>query len=138
MIYTEQDCLVVKELQGGVNRKTLEHHNLQNSRPICHQISRQTELITYAIPCIINGRLLREKASKSANLKLSAHNKMDLITLKKPMAAAYIKHKIFKIGDSHVRGLSDKVSSDLDDTFSVTGISKPNADIDETTSLGKF
>lgn len=41
MIYTEQDCLVIKEQQEGVSRKTLVHHNLQNPRPTCHQINRQ-------------------------------------------------------------------------------------------------
>lgn len=63
---------------------------------------------------------------------------MKSITSKKPTTTAYIKHNIFIIGDSHVRGLSDKVSSDLDDAFSVTGISKPNADIDGITSSEHF
>jgi hypothetical protein len=43
------------------------------------------------------------------------------------------KHKICIIGDSHVKGLSDKVSSGLDDTFSVSGITKPNGDIEGIT-----
>jgi hypothetical protein len=55
---------------------------------------------------------------------------VESITLKKPVSNANIKHKIFIIGDSHVRGLSDKVRNDLDDAFSVIGISKPNGDID--------
>jgi hypothetical protein len=59
------------------------------------------------------------------------------ITLKKPVSNANKKHKIFIIGDSHVRGLSDKVRNDLD-AFSVIGISKPNADIDSTISPINF
>ena len=44
------------------------------------------------------------------------------------------RHKIVIIGESHVRGLSEKISSCLDDSFSVTGITKPNADIEAITS----
>jgi hypothetical protein len=40
MIYTEQDCLDIKEPQEGVNRITLVHHNLQNPRPTRQQINR--------------------------------------------------------------------------------------------------
>jgi len=44
------------------------------------------------------------------------------------------RHKILVIGDSHVRGLSEKISNCLDDTFSVFGITKPNADLETITS----
>lgn len=46
----------------------------------------------------------------------------------------HIKHKIIIIGDSHVRGLSEKIGNCLDDSFSVLGISKPNAYIETITS----
>jgi hypothetical protein len=46
---------------------------------------------------------------------------------------AQCKHKICIIGDSHVRGLSDKVSNGLDDTFSVIGITEPKVDIEGIT-----
>ena len=42
----------------------------------------------------------------------------------------HIKHKIIIIGDSPVRGLSEKIGNCLDDSFSVLGILKPNADIE--------
>jgi hypothetical protein len=57
-----------------------------------------------------------------------------LNTLKKTVTSARRRHKILIIGDSHVRGLSEKVSNCLDDSFSVTGITKPNADIEVITS----
>jgi len=44
------------------------------------------------------------------------------------------KHKILIIGDSHVRGLSEKVRNGLDDAVSVLGIVKPNANIEVNTT----
>jgi hypothetical protein len=44
------------------------------------------------------------------------------------------RQKILVISDSHVRGLSDKVRNRLDDTFSVFGVTKPNADIEAITT----
>ena len=47
---------------------------------------------------------------------------------------AHSRHKIFIIGDSHVRGLSEKVRKSLNDALSVIGITKPNAVIEVITS----
>jgi len=44
------------------------------------------------------------------------------------------RHKVLVIGNSHVRGLSKKISNCLDDSFSVFGTTKPNADIETITS----
>jgi hypothetical protein len=59
---------------------------------------------------------------------------MKLNTSKKTVTSACRRRKIHIIGDSHVRGLSEKISNCLDNSFSVTGIAKPNADIEEITS----
>jgi hypothetical protein len=55
-------------------------------------------------------------------------------TSKKTVTSACRRHKILIIGDSHIRGLSEKISNSLDDSFSVTGVTKPNADIETVTS----
>jgi hypothetical protein len=39
------------------------------------------------------------------------------------------KYKILLLGDSHARGLAEKISSCLGNSFSVSGVIKPNADI---------
>jgi hypothetical protein len=64
----------------------------------------------------------------------SSQKRGKLNTLKEAVIVAHRRHKILIIGDSHVRRLADKVSSGLDDAFSVTGITKPNADIEGITS----
>jgi hypothetical protein len=43
-------------------------------------------------------------------------------------------HKILITGDSHVGGCSDKLTNLLGSSHSVTGISKPNADLKAVTS----
>jgi hypothetical protein len=44
------------------------------------------------------------------------------------------KYNILLLGDSHMRGLAEKISSCLGNPFSVAGIIKPNADIKGITS----
>ena len=44
------------------------------------------------------------------------------------------RHKTLVTGDSHVRGLSKKISNCLDDSFSMFGTTKPNADPETITS----
>jgi hypothetical protein len=128
MMHTEQDCFIIKESQEELNRKTKVQHNLQNRRLTRQQTNIKEEIVTYTIPSIINGRLSRENASESVNLRTSLQKRVKLNTLKETVTVAHRRHKILIIGDSHVRGLSDKVSNGLDDAFSVTGITKPNAD----------
>jgi hypothetical protein len=51
----------------------------------------------------------REDPSQSVNLKVPLQNKVKLNTLKDSVKSPHGKHNIFITGDSHVRGLSDKV-----------------------------
>jgi hypothetical protein len=51
-------------------------------------------------------------------------------TSKQMVTSACKGHKILIIGNSHVRGLSQKINTCLDDAFNVTGITKSNADIE--------
>jgi hypothetical protein len=39
------------------------------------------------------------------------------------------KHKIIILGDSYVRGCSEKLTSILENAYSIIGISKPNSKI---------
>jgi hypothetical protein len=60
---------------------------------------------------------------------------VNLNTSKKSITSAHRRYdEILVIGDSHIRGLSKKVCKCLDDSFSVTGITNPNADIEVITS----
>jgi hypothetical protein len=107
--------------------------NLQN-HSLTYQPSNRKEEETYIIPTIINGRILRKDTSKVIKQRPPLQKNMKLNTTKKTVTSACRRHKILIIGDSHVRGLSEKISNCLDDSFSVTGITKPNADIEAITS----
>jgi hypothetical protein len=48
------------------------------------------------------------------------------------------EHRIYIIGDSHVKGLSDKVRNGLGESFRATSITKPNADIERITCTLHF
>jgi hypothetical protein len=54
--------------------------------------------------------------------------------MRKTVKSACRRHRLLIIGDSHIRGLSEKINNCLDDCFSVLGITKPNADIETVTS----
>ena len=48
------------------------------------------------------------------------------------------RNKVLIIGDSHVRGLSEKIRNHLNIPFIVSGITKPNADTKSITSTSHF
>jgi hypothetical protein len=60
------------------------------------------------------------------------------ITPKKRAVPSKKKHKIIILGDSHIKGLSEKISNSLDSSYSVMGVSKPDADLDAITSPSHF
>jgi len=60
--------------------------------------------------------------------------KKNLNTMRKTVKLACRRHSLLVIGDTHIRGLSEKISNCLDDSFILLGITKPNADIETITS----
>ena len=108
--------------------------NLQNPSLTHQQSNIKEEDKTYIIPTIINGRISRKYTGRTIKQRTSLQTRVKLNTSKKTVTSACRRHKIVIIGSSHVRGLSEKISNCLDDSFSVTGIAKPNADTEAITS----
>jgi hypothetical protein len=48
---------------------------------------------------------------------------------KKIVKTNTLRHKVFIIGDSHIRGIATKLQRDLEEDCSVYGIVKPGADL---------
>jgi hypothetical protein len=133
MKYTGQVCSTTEEPQEELNMKTKVELNLKN-----HTLSPQQPNIkkeeTIMTPSIINGRTSRKDTRRDIKQKTPLQNKVKLNTSKNTVMPACRREKILIIGDGHVRGLSEKISNCLDNTFTVTGITKPNADIEAVTS----
>jgi hypothetical protein len=53
----------------------------------------------------------------------------------KSAVAKVKKHRVVLIGDSHIKRCSENISNLLDDSYNVTGITKPNANLVAITSL---
>jgi hypothetical protein len=84
------------------------------------------------IPTLINGQISMKVTSKEAYDSSGKQKRKTRSPQNK--IKAFSNHKILIIGDSHAKGISEKVSNSLNNTYSVTGISKPNASIEVTTS----
>ena len=124
-----QNCPSTEEPQEELNMKTRVELNLQNHN-LPHQKSNiKEEEETYSIPSIINGQIWRKHRIRTIKQRTSPQKRMKLNT-----SSACRRHKILIIGNNHIRGLSEKVSDCLDYSFGVTGIAKPNADMEASTS----
>jgi len=123
-----QNYSITSASQGKLDPENKVEHNLQN-RSLTHQLSN-TKKETYNIPTIINGRVSREGTSRPIQRRTLQQGKMNPNITMKTVKSMCKRHKILVIGDSHVRGLSEKISNCLDDTSSAFGITKPNADIE--------
>jgi hypothetical protein len=132
MKYIAQNYSITSASQEKLDLENKVEHNLQN-RSLTHQLSN-TKKETHNIPTIINGRLLVEGTSWPAQRKTLKQRKKNPNITRKTVKSACKRHKILVIGDSHVRGLSEKISNCLDESLSVFGITKPNADIETITS----
>jgi len=133
-INTEQESLAISVEQDKSDIRAEEQPNLQNPTLSRKKLKLNVEQVTYSIPTVINRQISRKIASEMVYSSMRDQKRMLRSTYKKTKAVAYKKHKIFMIGDSHIRGLSEKVRNSLNDTFSVIGVTKPNATIEAITS----
>jgi hypothetical protein len=132
MKHIAQNYSITSASQGKLDLENNVEHNLQN-HSLTHQLPN-TKKETHSIPNIINGRLSVESTSCPTQRSTLQQGKKNPNIMWKTVKSACKRHKILVIGDSHVRGLSEKISNCLEESFSVFGITKPNADIETITS----
>ena len=132
MKHIAQNYSITSISQETQDPESKVEHNLQNHSPT-HQLSN-TKKETYNIPTITNGHLSREGTSWTMQRRTLQHGKKNLNTMRKTVKLACRRHSLLVIGDTHIRGLSEKISNCLDDSFILLGITKPNADIETITS----
>jgi hypothetical protein len=138
LMHNGPGCSDIKESQNEINGETTVQHNLKNSRLTRLQANIKADLNIYAILSIIDGKLSNEYPSKLINLEASSQREVKPISFKETAGFVQDEHRIYIIGDSHIKGLPDKVRNGLDEAFRVTGITKPKADIEGITSTLHF
>ena len=87
----------------------------------------------YKIPTLINGRASCEAKVITPGQRSTLPGEGKSNTSEQYATQTHNLNKIL-LGDSHIRGLADRMNSSLGSSFSVTGITKPNANINGITS----
>jgi hypothetical protein len=92
----------------------------------------------YPIPTLINGQISSKDSSLNIKQTPPQQQKMKQKTTKMLESSSSKRNKVLITGDSHVRGLSEKIRNHLNVAFNVSGITKPNADAKSVTSSLHF
>ena len=126
--HTMQNYSVNSASQKKLDMENKAEHNLQN-RSQTHKPSNMNNEETYNITNHNKWAIImrRDKLDYTAKDITTGKNEPELYK-------ACNKHRILIIGDSHVRGLAEKISNCLNGSFDVCDITKPNADIESITS----
>ena len=125
-----------KELQKGAGKRL----NPQNQSISLRQCNASVINETNTIPIIINGRITRKISTTTSNPRttLIRERKSNTDYQHATQTQARTNHNLLLLGDSHTRGLAERIGCSLQNSFSVTGITKPNADINGITSPRHF
>jgi hypothetical protein len=120
-----------------------------NWLPIFHNYNRKTKKPVRSVSCHKQQNIV---ISNSFTPLTNLHDSSVLTTsdslhkpsfhktsfYKNPRNSVMKKQKVVLIGDSHIRGCSEKISNLLGDLYSVTGITKPHANLKVITSPSNF
>jgi hypothetical protein len=135
--YPELVCSTTVDLQKGLNVNTNAKLNLKtHSATQQHSYTKKEK--GYPIPTLINGQTSSKDSSMSIKQTSPQQQKMKQKTTKTSVSSSCRRNKVLIIGDSHVRGLSEKIRNHLNIPLNVTGITKPNADAESITSPSHF
>ena len=88
----------------------------------------------YKIPTLINGRASCEATVITPGQRSTLPGERKSNISVQYATQTHSRNKILLLGDSHIRGLAERMNSSLGSSFSVTGITKPNANIKGITS----
>jgi len=88
----------------------------------------------YKIPTISNGRVSSEATAVTLGQGSTSPRGKESDTSKQHVLQTHIQNKILLLGDSHIKGLAERMSISLGSSFNVTEITKPNANIKGITS----
>jgi hypothetical protein len=129
----EQACSTTEDLQEELNANTNVRPNPKtHSATQLHSHTRKEE--AYSIPTITNSQISRKDTSKNIKQTTTHQQRTKQKSTKTSVSSTGGRNKILIIGESHARGLSERVRNYMNVHFDVTGITKPNADAKSITS----
>ena len=115
-------------LQENQDPENVTELNLQNYGSAYQSVDGDHKK-TYNIPVIISERQSIGNTGRTMQQGISHQGATHSNSINVTTQSECKKHKILIIGDSHVTGLSEKIIDRLDDSYSILGIAKPNANI---------
>ena len=114
-------CSTSRKLQERLTIYTKEKYNLKtHSKTLQHPYKTKEE--SYPIPTILTGQKTNKEPSMNIKQMSSHQQQMKQKTIKTLASSPCKRNKVLIIGDSHVRGLSEKISNQLNIPCNVTGI----------------
>ena len=116
--HNKQGCTNTAIPYKELRKRDETRPNLQRKSITPRQYNAKGANEIFTIPTIINGRIP--------------------IIDKRYATKTHINHNLLLLGDSHIRGLADRIGCSLGNSFSVIGITKPNTDINGITSSRYF
>jgi hypothetical protein len=116
--HNKQECTNTAIPCKELRKRDETRPNLQRKSITPRQYNTKGANEIFTIPTIINGRIP--------------------IIDKRYATKTHINHNLLLLGDSHIRGLAERIGCSLGNSFSVIGITKPNADINGITSSRYF
>jgi len=113
----------------GLQKWILIKHTHSNSKK-CTPTVQPRNLITLTNSFGVLGDLDDAPEKATSNLKMAPIT--TCVRNQRPCTS--VNHSVIVMGDSHVRGISDRLSRNLGSSFSTTGCVKPNATLSYITS----
>jgi hypothetical protein len=130
----KQECINTVSPHKELRKRDVTRPNLQSKSITPRQYNTKGTNETYAIPTIINGRIPRKVVTMTSDQRPSVLRERKPNTHKRYTTRTHTKHNLLLLGDSHTRGLAERIGCSLGNSFKVIGITKPNADINRITS----
>ena len=121
-----------------LKKRAVTRLNLQNNSKTLRQFDSKGTTESHSIPLIINGRVPRKVSTTTSYKRSTLLREGKSNTVKWYVTPSHTKHNLLLLGDSHTRSLAGRISYSLDNSFSVTGITKSNADTKGITSPSHF
>ena len=130
----KQECIITASPQKELWKREESQPNLQSKNIAPRQYNAKGTNETYTIPTIINGRIPGKVSAMISDQTTTLLRERKLNTDKRYATRTHPNHNPLLLGDSHTRGLAERIGCSLGSSFTVTGITKPNANIKGITS----